>query len=264
MPVFRVRRPVLLALVISVLAAALIGCQQMLIVSRPAGAPALTLNALVPALPQLALEAATVQRFEDPDITIARSDPEPAIVEPTVVDEATTMPAAITAGPFEEPFVAAAAAPTLEARATPVPTANTPVPVATAAPAAKPKAESEPKQQTTNAAANPPLYESGIASTYGQGDGFEGMRTGCGSIFRTQVVQVAHKTLPCGTIIRVEDTDSGKFVDAEVTDRGPYVAGRIVDLSYAAFTQLDPRGTGLLHVNVYILDTSNQYTYPLR
>src|SRR5205809_837040 len=83
-------------------------------------------------------------------------------------------------------------------------------------------------------------------------------------IFHTHVVQVAHKSLPCGTVIRIEDTDTGKSIDAEVTDRGPYVAGRIVDLSYAAFTQLDPIGTGLLNVNVYIVDTSNQYLYKLR
>jgi rare lipoprotein A len=66
------------------------------------------------------------------------------------------------------------------------------------------------------------------------------------------------------TLVRVVDTDTGKSVEAEVTDRGPYVAGRIVDLSYAAFTQLDPAGTGLLHVNVYVVDTSNQYLYKLR
>src|SRR6266545_3192548 len=124
--------------------------------------------------------------------------------------------------------------------------------------------ESEPEQQAASLAMKPLLYESGIASTYGQGDGFEGERTGCGQIFHTHVVQVAHKSLPCGTVIRIEDTDTGKSVDAEVTDRGPYVAGRIVDLSYAAFTQLDPVGTGLLNVNVYILDTSNQYPYKLR
>jgi len=108
------------------------------------------------------------------------------------------------------------------------------------------------------------VYESGIASTYGDGYGFEGLRTGCGGIFHTRQVQVAHKTLPCGTVVRIQDTDSGKSVDAEVTDRGPYVDGRIVDLSQAAFTQLDARGTGLLHVNVYVVDTSNQYRYRLR
>jgi rare lipoprotein A len=99
----------------------------------------------------------------------------------------------------------------------------------------------------------PVIYESGIASTYGTGDGFEGNRTACGRIFRTNIVQVAHKSLPCGTIIRVEDIRTGKSVVAEVTDRGPYIRGRIVDLSWAAFRQLDPSGPGLLNVNVYVL-----------
>ncbi len=140
-----------------------------------------------------------------------------------------------------------------------------PVPVAAAAPVSQPARAFEVKAHArASLAMKPLLYESGIASTYGQGDGFEGERTGCGQIFHTHVVQVAHTSLPCGTVIRIEDTDTGKSVDAEVTDRGPYVAGRIVDLSYAAFTQLDPVGTGLLNVNVYILDTSNQYPYKLR
>jgi rare lipoprotein A (peptidoglycan hydrolase) len=109
-----------------------------------------------------------------------------------------------------------------------------------------------------------PVYESGIASTYGSGDGFEGERTACGQIFRTAIIQVAHKSLPCGTVIRVEDTDTGRSIQAEVTDRGPYVTGRIVDLSWAAFSTLEPSAPGLLHVNVYVIDTSNQYDYRLR
>ncbi|MDQ3811649.1 MAG: septal ring lytic transglycosylase RlpA family protein [Chloroflexota bacterium] len=103
-----------------------------------------------------------------------------------------------------------------------------------------------------------PLFESGIASTYGRGDGFDGLRTGCGQIFSTWVVQAAHKSLPCGTVIRVEDVETGRSVDAEVTDRGPYVRGRIVDLSWAAFRQLDDSGNGLLTVNLYIVETTNQ------
>jgi peptidoglycan lytic transglycosylase len=98
------------------------------------------------------------------------------------------------------------------------------------------------------------LYESGIASTYGEGDGFEGNLTACGQVFHTSVVQIAHKSLPCGTVVRVEDTDTGRSVEARVTDRGPYVPGRIVDLSWGAFQQLDPTGPGLLHVNVYLLN----------
>src|SRR5262245_10045574 len=96
-----------------------------------------------------------------------------------------------------------------------------------------------------------PVFESGIASTYGQGDGFEGNRTACGQIFHTHTVQVAHKTLPCGTRVRVEDAATGRSVVAEVTDRGPYVKGRIVDLSWAAFRELTP-SPGLLRVNLYV------------
>jgi rare lipoprotein A (peptidoglycan hydrolase) len=142
-----------------------------------------------------------------------------------------TMNAAVSTGQFEELV-----------KPTPVPTiAPTPVPTAvpTPAPTVTPK---------------PPVFESGVASTYGEGDGFEGNRTACGQIFHTHRVQVAHQSLPCGTMIRVEDSDTGRSVDVEVTDRGPYITGRIVDLSWAAFSQLDPSAPGLLHVNVYLLD----------
>jgi rare lipoprotein A len=99
------------------------------------------------------------------------------------------------------------------------------------------------------------VYETGVASTYGEGDGFEGNLTACGQVFHTNVVQVAHKSLPCGTMIRIEDSDTGRSVVAEVTDRGPYIAGRIVDLSWGAFRQLEPEALGLLNVTVYLLDT---------
>ena len=128
-----------------------------------------------------------------------------------------------------------------------------PTPVPTVAPT---QPTIEPTVEPTPAPPEPEmsLFESGIASTYGEGDGFEGNRTACGQVFHTQVVQIAHKTLPCGTYVRVEDTSTGRTVDAQVTDRGPYVAGRVVDLSWGAFQQLDPTGPGLLHVNLYVLD----------
>jgi rare lipoprotein A (peptidoglycan hydrolase) len=139
------------------------------------------------------------------------------------------MNAAVSTGQFEELV-----------RPTPVPTvAPTPVPTPLPAPTPAPK---------------PALFEAGVASTYGEGDGFEGNLTACGQVFRTMVVQVAHKTLPCGTTLRIEDKDTGRSVIAKVTDRGPYIPGRIVDLSWGAFEQLDPTGPGLLNVNVYILD----------
>ncbi len=126
----------------------------------------------------------------------------------------------------------------------------TPTSLPTAAPTAVPPT---PPTTAPSATPEPTLYESGIASTYGESDGFEGNLTACGQVFHTRVVQIAHKSLPCGTHVRVEDADTGRTVDATVTDRGPYVPGRIVDLSWGAFQQLDPTGPGLLHVNVYVL-----------
>jgi rare lipoprotein A (peptidoglycan hydrolase) len=97
------------------------------------------------------------------------------------------------------------------------------------------------------------LVDVGIASTYGEGDGFQGRRTACGQRFDTNVPQVAHKTLPCGTMVRVEDTTTGKSVVAQVTDRGPYIKGRVVDLSWAAFSQLR-RSPDLVSVRVFVLE----------
>lgn len=95
------------------------------------------------------------------------------------------------------------------------------------------------------------LVDEGVASTYGTGDGFQGNLTACGQVFDTYVPQVAHKTLPCGTLLRVEDVATGQSVTVPVTDRGPYITGRVVDLSWAAFQQLDASGPGLLDVRVY-------------
>jgi rare lipoprotein A (peptidoglycan hydrolase) len=140
--------------------------------------------------------------------------------------------AAVASGQFED-LVKPTPAPTMVPTVAPTPVPARPAPTATPEPTA---------------------FQSGIASTYGEGDGFEGNLTACGQVFHTNVVQIAHKTLPCGTRVLVEDTDSGRSVEAEVTDRGPYIPGRIVDLSWAAFRQLDPTGPGLLNVNVYLLD----------
>jgi rare lipoprotein A len=126
------------------------------------------------------------------------------------------------------------------------PATPTPAPIAEPTPEAAPAPAEE---------AQPPhesLVDVGIASTYGEGDGFQGRRTACGQRFDTNVPQVAHKTLPCGTMVRVEDTTTGKSIVARVTDRGPYIKGRVVDLSWAAFSQLR-RSPDLVSVRVYVL-----------
>ncbi len=165
---------------------------------------------------------AVVDAHKFQPLTASASSPTPQMVN-----------AAVESGQFEEPY-----------KPTPPPP---PTPVPTVAPTAAPTPAPRPVT----------LYESGIASTYGEGDGFEGNLTACGQVFHTRVVQIAHKSLPCGTRVRVEDTNTGHTVDAQVTDRGPYVPGRVVDLSWGAFQQLDPTGPGLLHVNVYVLNQNS-------
>jgi rare lipoprotein A len=117
-----------------------------------------------------------------------------------------------------------------------------------------------PATAAAQSAASGTPFETGIASTYGTGDGFQGNTTACGQKFDTFVPQVAHKTLPCGTMVRVEDVATGKSVDVEVTDRGPYIKGRIVDLSWSAYRELDPSGPGLLDVRVFLLPDPSEVT----
>lgn len=72
----------------------------------------------------------------------------------------------------------------------------------------------------------------GIASWYGPR--FQGKRTANGERFNTNELTAAHKTLPFGTRVRVKSQVNGKEVVVRINDRGPFIRGRIIDLSYAA------------------------------
>lgn len=74
------------------------------------------------------------------------------------------------------------------------------------------------------------------ASYYGQR--FNGRRTASGEVFNMNAMTTAHKTLPFGTRLRVTDPNTGKSVVVRVNDRGPFVSGRGLDLSRAAFSRL--------------------------
>jgi rare lipoprotein A len=93
--------------------------------------------------------------------------------------------------------------------------------------------------------------EHGQASWYGPG--FHGRRTANGEKFDQNGVSAAHKTLPFGTVLRVHNLDNGKTLDVRVNDRGPFVAGRIVDLSKGAARQLDLIRSGVAPVRVEVL-----------
>jgi rare lipoprotein A (peptidoglycan hydrolase) len=88
----------------------------------------------------------------------------------------------------------------------------------------------------------------GVASFYGVGDGFAGRRTASGSIFDPHAMTTAHRSLPFGARIRVTNQANGKSVIVVGTDRGPFVAGRVLDLSYGAFARIASPSQGVANV----------------
>jgi rare lipoprotein A len=84
------------------------------------------------------------------------------------------------------------------------------------------------------------------ASHYGMGDGYHGQITANGERFNTYAMTAAHRTLPFGTRLRV--THGGRSVIVRINDRGPYVDGRSLDLSYAAFKALASPSRGHIEV----------------
>jgi rare lipoprotein A len=74
--------------------------------------------------------------------------------------------------------------------------------------------------------------EKGVASWYG--DPYHGRRTASGEVYDMFEMTAAHKTLPFGTVVKVDRRDTGADVKVRINDRGPFIEGRIIDLSYAA------------------------------
>ena len=91
----------------------------------------------------------------------------------------------------------------------------------------------------------------GKASYYGKG--FHGRKSASGKIYDMYKLTCAHKTLPFGTMLKVTNKKNGKTVTVEVTDRGPYVKGRIIDLTVAAAMDLDMMKSGVVDVEAEII-----------
>lgn len=94
-------------------------------------------------------------------------------------------------------------------------------------------------------------YEVGIASWYGPG--FHGKRTASGEIYDMYGISAAHKTLPFGTIVKVVDLETQRSVVVRINDRGPFIEGRIIDLSYGAALELGMVRKGLAKVGLKIV-----------
>jgi rare lipoprotein A len=92
----------------------------------------------------------------------------------------------------------------------------------------------------------------GMASWYGAA--FEGKITASGEAFDMHAMTAAHLTLRIGTYVRVTNLVNGRTVVVRINDRGPYILGRIIDLSYAAARALRFRG-GLQRVRIEPLTT---------
>lgn len=99
----------------------------------------------------------------------------------------------------------------------------------------------------------------GQASWYG--NKFHGELTASGETYNMNAYTSAHKTLPFGTIVRVTNTANNKSVDVKINDRGPYVKGRVIDLSYKAFAQIGNVKKGTIPVKIEIIDDSNTFRY---
>jgi rare lipoprotein A len=102
--------------------------------------------------------------------------------------------------------------------------------------------------------------ERGQASWYGPR--FHGRRTASGERYDQHAMTAAHKTLPFGTLVRVRSLVTGKEVDVRVTDRGPFVRGRIIDVSRAAAEALGMMGVGVKQVSLHVADSTSASSRP--
>lgn len=117
-----------------------------------------------------------------------------------------------------------------------------------AAPIKHPSADS---RHTPHQSAHSKAYQIGKASWYGKA--FDGKETASGEPYEMFRFTAAHRTLPLGTTVRVTSLRTGKWVLVKVNDRGPMVAGRIIDVSYGAAQMLGLRQHGVDTVRLDII-----------
>ena len=117
----------------------------------------------------------------------------------------------------------------------------------------------EPPAETAKSDASPVIptpragvpFEEGKASWYGAP--FHGRQASNGEIYDMNKLTAAHRTLPFNTMVRVTNLNNGKSTTVRITDRGPFVDNRIIDLSYAAAREIESVGPGVVPVRLEIL-----------
>jgi rare lipoprotein A len=105
-----------------------------------------------------------------------------------------------------------------------------------------------PPPAPTPAAERPVFSQTGVASWYGKSH--HGKTTANGESFDMEALTAAHRTLPFGTIVKVTNLSNNRSVNVRINDRGPYVAGRIIDLSARAARELGIGENGVARVRL--------------
>jgi len=133
-----------------------------------------------------------------------------------------------------------------------VPNAPQPNPATSTPPTAPPPKHNAPATRSTSPQPLPVGYtEEGVASWYGIP--FNGRRAANGEIFDMETLVAAHKLMPFNTWLRVTNLTNSKTVNVRIIDRGPFVEGRIIDLSKAAARQIDLIGPGIGRVRLEVI-----------
>ncbi|WP_017580148.1 septal ring lytic transglycosylase RlpA family protein [Nocardiopsis valliformis] len=111
----------------------------------------------------------------------------------------------------------------------------------------EPEEEEEPESEapSSGSAASEGTGQGGTCEASFYGDGFHGATTANGETFDTYGMTAAHKTLPFNTMVKVTNPNNGKSVTVRINDRGPFIAGRCLDLSTAAFDEIIGTGAGV-------------------
>jgi rare lipoprotein A len=125
-------------------------------------------------------------------------------------------------------------------------TAPPPQPPGPAAPEPTPAPTEKPDSEPRKGKA-----EKGLASWYGEP--YHGRRTASGEIYDMHEMTAAHRTLDFGTVVKVTRRDTGADVKVRITDRGPFIRGRIIDLSYAAAKKIGLDIDGIAPVKVVVV-----------
>lgn len=113
------------------------------------------------------------------------------------------------------------------------------------------KSQSEVIQVSNKPCKNLGLVQDGMASWYGKD--FDGGKTANGERYHMDSMTAAHKTLPFGTIVKVQNLDNGRECTVRINNRGPYIKNRVLDLSKAAASQLGFISRGITHIRMQVV-----------